>query len=143
MCKYGHRTAGVLAWLGNTDWESAGKLAVFLENWLQQRGPQRHKAFLVYTNPKGRPGAEVTKLLEDFARKNSLRNVAVLHVPSPTDKPTSFLYGINPRSANTVLVYEKRRVVGKFVNLRDSDGLQKFQKSLEKAGTRNSPFEGG
>lgn len=135
MCKYGHRTAGVLAWLGNTDWESAGKLAVFLENWLQQRGPQRHKAFLIYTNPKARPAAEVTKLLEDFSRKNSLRNVAVLHVPSPTDKPTSFLYGINPRSANTVLVYEKRRVVGKFVNLRmDAHEMRNLQQTLGKAG---------
>lgn len=133
MCKYGHRTTGVLAWLGNDDWESAGKLAVFLETWLRQRGTQRFRVFLVYTNPKGRPTAEVTKLLEEFSRKNNLRDVAVLHVPSPADKPTSFLYGINPRSANTVLVYDKRRVVDKVVNLRMTlDGLQPLRNALER-----------
>ncbi len=131
MCKYGARTTGVMAWLGD-DWENAGQLAVFLEGWLQKKGPQRFKAFLIYTNPKGRPSAEVTRLLEDFSRKNGLHDVAVLHVPSPTDKPTGFLYGINPRAASTVLVYDRRRVVNKFVNLRtDSSDFQRFQKALE------------
>lgn len=132
MCKYGHRTTGVLAWLGNDDWESAGKLAVFLENWLHQHGTQKFRAFLVYTNPKGHSTTEVIKLLEKFSRKNNLCDVAVLHVPTPTDKPTAFLYGINPRSANTVLVYDHRRVVEKFVDLQATPGeLQNLRKALE------------
>ena len=117
MCKYGSRTAGVMAWLGDDNWANAAQLAVFLENQMQQRGAKQFKAFLIYTNPNKRPKAEVEKLLEDFARKNGLREVAVLYVPSPGDKPSSFLYGINPRAQNTVFVYDKRRVVGKVVNL--------------------------
>lgn len=132
MCKYGSKTTGVVAWLGNHDWGNAGKLAVLLETWLRQRGTQRFRAFLVYTNPQGRPAAEVTKQLEEFSRKNGLRDVAVLHVPSPADKPTSFLYGINPRSANTLLVYHHRRVVENFVNLKATPaGLQNLLKALE------------
>ncbi len=117
MCKYGHRTSGVMAWLGDDNWANAAQLAVFLEKQIQQRGAKGFKAFLIYTNPKHQPKAEVEKLLRDFAEKNGLKEVAVMHVSSPDEKPSSFLYGINPRSQNTVFVYDHRRVVGKVVNL--------------------------
>ena len=41
----------------------------------------------------------------------------MLYVPSLTDKQTSYLYRINPNTRNTLLIYNKRRVVDKFVNL--------------------------
>ncbi len=115
MCKYGYRTAGVLAWFGEDDWEAMARLAVSLEREIDRRG-SGFKAFLVYTNPKKTPAAEVTRRLEAFARANGLRNVALLHVPSPSDLPSSFLYRINPRSKNTVLVYRQRRVAHNFAN---------------------------
>lgn len=115
MCKYGYRTSGVLAWFGEDDWEAMAALARALEGEIGRRGGG-FRAFFVFTNPKKQPAAEVTRRLEAFARANGLQNVAVLHVPSPDDKPSSFLYGINPRAKNTVLVYRQRRVAGKFVN---------------------------
>jgi protocatechuate 3,4-dioxygenase beta subunit len=115
MCKYGYRTAGVLAWFGDDDWGTMARLAFSLEREIERRGAG-FRAFLVYTNPKKEPAAEVTRRLEAFARANGLRNVALLHVPSPDDKPSSFLYRINPRARNTILLYRQRRVVGKFVN---------------------------
>ncbi|MCY7352797.1 MAG: hypothetical protein LH606_19415, partial [Cytophagaceae bacterium] len=116
MCKYGARTGGVMAWLGDDDWANAGKLALFLEKEIQQRGSQRFKGFLIYTNPKNRPKADVEKQLQAFAEQYHLREVSVVHVPSVDDKKTSFLYSINPRSENTIMVYHRRRVAEKFVN---------------------------
>nr|WP_293839792.1 hypothetical protein [uncultured Arsenicibacter sp.] len=117
MCKYGHRTAGVMAWLSDDDWDNAAQLAVFLEKQMQRRGADRFKAFLIYTNPKKRPLPEVQQQLTAFAKQHGLRELSVLYVPSLTDKQTSYLYRINPNTRNTLLIYNKRRVVDKFVNL--------------------------
>ncbi|OIN59856.1 dioxygenase family protein [Arsenicibacter rosenii] len=122
MCKYGHRTAGVMAWLSDNDWDNAAQLAVFLEKQIQRRGADRFKAFLIYTNPRKRPLPEVKQQLAAFSKRYGLRELSVVYVPSLTDKPTSYLYQINPNARNTILIYNKRRVADKFVNLSATSG---------------------
>ena len=132
MCKYGS-LQGVLLWVNTDELEDAGRIAARLEREIRERDPKRLRAFVIYTNPGGKPIREVEDLLTSVAEKASLRQVAVTYVPSPTDPKTSALYRINPdrRVRNTVFVYRKRRVVDKFVNLEaDEISLQKLADSM-------------
>jgi protocatechuate 3,4-dioxygenase beta subunit len=132
MCKYGF-LQGVLLWVNTDELEDAGRIASRLEREIRERDPKRLRAFVIYTNPGGKPIREVEDLLTSLARKASLQLVAVTYVPSPIDPKTSALYRINPdpRVRNTVFVYRKRRVVDKFVNLgADEASLQKLADSM-------------
>ena len=91
-------------------------MARFWEARLRQRGTRPLRAFIVFTNPRRRPAAEVRALLQRFARRAALREVAVLYVAAPDDKGSAFLYQINPEVATTVLGYKQRQVVSRFIN---------------------------
>ena len=133
MCKYGTRTTGVMAWLTDDNWDNASQLAVFLEKQIQRRGAGTFKAFLIYTNPDNRPAAEVNKRLTDFSRAYGLRELSVVYVPSVTDTQTSGLYRINPKARNTIMVYHKRTVADKFINLSATyDNLNKVLTSINR-----------
>jgi len=121
MCVYGNRQ-GVLFWLNSdSDWENAKKLAKFLDQESERRGVAKFKSYLIYTNPRGMPSAEIEEMLTSFAKELSLRHIAVTYVPSPTDAKTTSLNEINPSLGNTVIVYKRRRVFDKFPNFMPSE----------------------
>lgn len=105
-----------MIWARSLASDTLRKTAMFWEQQLRQRGSRPLKAFIIYTNPDHKPASEVRQLLEDFARRAGLREVAVLYVRSPADKSTAFLYAINPAVATTVLLYKRRKVVGKLID---------------------------
>lgn len=115
MCAYG-QVKGVMIWTHSLSSDTIRQMAQFWETELQKPSAGPIKAFIIYTNPDRRPAQEVQSLLERFARGAGLEKVAVLYVPSPDDKSTAFLYNINPAVSITVLGYNKRRVVSKFIN---------------------------
>ena len=134
MCKYGFLT-GALIWVNTEDLATVAPIAARLERAITEKGAAHVRAFVIYMNPTGAPAKEVESRLAAFAREAALSQVAVAYVPGPTDGKTSALYAINPdpRVKNTVLVYRKRRVRDKFINL-GSDGasLERLMTSLEK-----------
>ncbi len=123
MCRYG-RGRGVMIWTRSITSDTLRQMARFWETQLQKSasGPAESsasdplKAFIIYTNPEKRPVAEVQQLLEKFATASGLQNVSVLYVPSPDDRSTAFLYAVNPAVTTTVLGYNKRRVVSRFID---------------------------
>ena len=115
MCAYGSGE-GVLIWTRSVASDTLTRLARFWEARLRQRGTRPLRAFIVFTNPRRRPAAEVRALLQRFARRAALREVAVLYVAAPDDKGSAFLYQINPEVATTVLGYKQRQVVSRFIN---------------------------
>ena len=115
MCAYG-MGEGVMIWTRSVASDTLRQLAMFWEEQLRQRGSRPLKAFIIYTNPNRKPAPEVRPLLENFARRAGLREMAVLYVRSPDEKSTAFLYAINPAVTTTVLHYERRKVVGKQIN---------------------------
>ena len=151
MCAYG-QGRGVLIWTRSVSSDTIRQMAQFWEKQLQKKvvrhpgveppsvgppsiGPPSVgplKAFIIYTNPDRKPAQEVQALLEQFAKKAGLQQVAVLYVPSPDDKSTAFLYNINPAVSMTVLGYNKRRVVSKFINpLATESSLRDQRMSVE------------
>ena len=118
MCKYG-KGQGILAWVNTASLDEVATLTARLEKEMRDRGEGRLRAFVIYMNPDRLPRPEVEKRLADIASRVDVKKVALTWVPSPTDDATAALYDINPdpRVKNTMIVYRKRRVVGKFVNL--------------------------
>lgn len=115
MCAYGNGQ-GVLIWTNSVTSDTLLRMARFWETQLRKPGSKPLKAFIIYTNPDHKPASAVRQLLENVARRANLREVAVLYVPSPDHKSTSFLYNINPAVTTTVLGYRKRQVIYKTVN---------------------------
>lgn len=121
MCVYGNRQ-GVLFWLNSdSDWGNAKKLAKFLDEESERRGVAKFKSYLIYTNPLGKPTAEVEESLISFAKELNLKHIAVTYVPSPTDAKTTALNEINPSLGNTLILYKRRKVFDKFVNFEPSE----------------------
>ena len=118
MCKYG-KGQGVLAWVNTQSADDLVTLLTRFEKEIRDRGEDRLRAFVIYMNPDRLPRPEVEKRLQAIASSAGIRKVALTWVPSPTDEETAALYDINPdpRVTNTMIVYRKRRVVEKFVNL--------------------------
>ena len=133
MCTYG-KGNGVMIWTRSVASDTLRKMARFWEAELQKpvglhpdTGPL--KAFILYTNPDHKPARDVQQLLEEFANETGLQKVAVLYVPSPTDRSTAFLYNINPAVSITVLGYKKRRIVSRFINPPAMEGQLRRQRS--------------
>ena len=118
MCKYG-MGSGVLVWVNGDDRDNVVRIAAALDREIARRGPDRFRAFVVDMNPDGVSRKEIEQRLIELEASQRLHHVALAYVPSPTDAKSSRLYRINPNRAvrNTVLVYRRRRVTARFVNL--------------------------
>ena len=120
MCAYG-RGKGVMIWTKSVSSDTLRRIAQFWEAELQKPtaglpGAGPLNAFIIYTNPDRKPARDVEQMLETFANEAGLHKVAVLYVPSPTDRKTALLYNVNPAVAITILGYKHRRVVSKFID---------------------------
>jgi len=132
MCKYGQRQ-GVMIWVNDNDWTSLDPILLRMEAEIKSRGLRQFRVFVMYMNPEGKPKAELIKECRETAMRLKLNDVALTCVPSPTDAESAALFKINPdeRIKNTVLVYNRRRVVHKVINLTDT-GLNELITNCDK-----------
>jgi len=137
MCKYGYQP-GVLFWV-NSDANpgQVEKWATCLEELSVERGDKNFKAYLIYTNPANLSREQLETKLAAFGLQLNLKKVAVTYVPSATDKATdTHLNKINPATENTVIVYNNRKVVDKFVNLEFTEqNVALLKSAVKRAGT--------
>ena len=119
MCKYGYGQ-GVMVWFKDQELKKMDAFAQQLEAAMARQGAAAFRVFLVYihTGPASREEEKRSKeALRNWCAARSLKNIAVVWVPSLTDAETTALYRINPAADNTVLVYRKRKVAAKWVNM--------------------------
>jgi protocatechuate 3,4-dioxygenase beta subunit len=135
MCKYGYGQ-GIMAWINTDSWSNITKLATFLDRKIEEQGADKLRAFLIFMNPERLNPVALEKRLQQFAKENKLKHVAVLCIPSPQDEKSAGLYRINPNKGtrNTVFIYKSRRVFDKYVNF-DVSGknVTAFTESIQKA----------
>ncbi|WP_407520739.1 hypothetical protein PDL71_10510 [Lacibacter sp. MH-610] len=141
MCKYGYGQ-GVMVWFNHTSLDTLKTFALLLEKEMQQRGPKNFRAFLVYMNPAykendAKSQEVLRKKIMRWCEEQNLKNVAMLWVSSPVDENCE-LYHINPAVTNTVMTYQRRKVVNKWVNLPYShSSVAKILLSLQPATASN------
>ncbi len=75
--------------------------------------------------------------MRDFGQRLGLEKIAVTYVPSVDDEATdTHLNRINPVTENTVIVYNKRKVTDKFVDLKFTEQNKiLLRRSVDRAGT--------
>lgn len=142
MCKYGYRP-GVMFWVSSdANMGQVEQWASWLEALSAERGDENFKAYLIYTNPGALSREQLETKLAALGRKLDLKRVAVTYVPSVTDTSTdTHLNRINPAAENTVIVYNNRKVVDKFVNLGFTEqNARLLKKAVERAGTDKGLF---
>lgn len=122
MCKYG-QGQGVMIWFNHTNLDQMKDFIVALEKEMQAKGESKLRVFFIYMNPfyKDNPNVTSEEILKGKLKKwgdeQGLRKVALTWIPSPIDEETAGLYEINPKAKNTVLVYKKREIAAKWVNV--------------------------
>jgi protocatechuate 3,4-dioxygenase beta subunit len=117
MCKYGYHP-GVIVFLNtDNDWGNVIAICKRLEKESIKRKAQKFKAYLVYTNPSGLNTAEIEMKLAIFADSLSIENMAITYVPSIDDKKSEMnLNRINPKTKTTIIIYNKRTVLDKYID---------------------------
>jgi protocatechuate 3,4-dioxygenase beta subunit len=125
MCKYGYGQ-GVMVWFNHTSLDRLERFATLLEGEIESRGEKQFRVFLVYMNPtyninKAGDQKIVQGKIEKWCAEQNLQRVAMLWVPSPVDEESCGIFKINPKAENTVLVYKKRKVAAKWVNIEYDD----------------------
>jgi protocatechuate 3,4-dioxygenase, beta subunit len=131
VCKYGWYH-GILYCVGNNpDWTEIKTWLRFLEEE-SQRQEKYLKVYFVYGNEKGYNPLKRTKELETIGKELNLEKVALTHVPGFSDQPSEiYLNQINPDVDNTMLLYKRSRIIGKFVNLKPTaDNFQSIKDQL-------------
>ncbi|RYG44035.1 MAG: hypothetical protein EOO01_20240 [Chitinophagaceae bacterium] len=121
MCKYGYGK-GVMLWLNHANLEQMTGFLQTMEKEIIARGEKNLRVFVIYMNPFYQENdAEESRIVQGkiakWCEEKSLHKVAVVWVPSPVDEDTAQLFKINPEAKNTVLVYKKRKVASKWVNI--------------------------
>ena len=117
VCKYG-RYHGLLYFVGDApNWADIKKWLAFLEQESQNRSKYL-KVYFVYGNPKNYSKAKRQKELAQLGAELGLQHVALTFVPSLKDQDSEVaLNKINPRAANTFIIYQHRNIVAKFIAL--------------------------
>jgi len=136
MCKYGYGQ-GVMVWFNHANLDQLQNFAVRLESEMVHRGENKFRVFFVYMNPFYNQGTQegqviLGRKIRKWCDEQGLKHVAMLWVPSPFDAKTCGLYNINPDAKNTVFVYKKRKVIGKWVNIEyDDETLKTILKKID------------
>ncbi len=123
MCKYGYGL-GVMVWFNHANLDQMGEFAKTLEKEMEKQGVKKLRVFLVYMNPLYKQDSntgEDERKIRQWCDELGLKRVAMVWVPSPVDEETCGLYKINPEAKNTVFVYKKRTIIGKWVNVEYND----------------------
>lgn len=120
MCKYGYGQ-GVMVWFNHTSLDTLKEFALALEKEMQLRGEKQLRVFLIYMNPMYKENdaqslAVLRKKIIRWCNEQQLNKVAMLWTNSPVDENCK-LYKINPAAVNTVMAYQKRKVIRKWVNM--------------------------
>ncbi|MCB0497065.1 MAG: intradiol ring-cleavage dioxygenase [Cyclobacteriaceae bacterium] len=132
ICKYGWYH-GILYFVGNNpNWPDIEKWLVFLDNEGQKRGKYL-KAHFVYGNETDYSKEKRLKNLEHLGDKLHLTNIALTFVPSFSDKSSEiYLNKVNPNIENTIIVYRRSNIIGKFTNLKPTkENFAKIQRQLD------------
>lgn len=132
MCKYGYGQ-GVMLWFQPTDLHRLKTFALALEKEMQVKGEKALRVFLIYMNAAKNLNEqkELKQQLKTWCTENGLKKLALLWVPSATDESTSGAFKINSQADNTLLIYKRRKVAAKWVNLNyDKKDLQRILASF-------------
>lgn len=119
MCKYGYGQ-GVMVWFNHTSLNKLKNFTLQLEHEMRLKGEKQLRVFLIYMNPSyyendSPSQAVLRKKLIQWCEEQQLQKVAFLWTSSPVDENCK-LYKINPKVSNTVFVYQKRKVLEKWIN---------------------------
>lgn len=135
MCKYGYGQ-GVMVWFNHTNLDQLTDFVKQMEKEMEQRGEKKLRVFMVYMNPTYQENDDqgyraLQGKIRQWCEEQQLKKVAMVWVPSPVDEESAVLFNINPAAKNTILVYKKRRVAAKWVNMEyTEENTQKILNTL-------------
>lgn len=142
VCKYG-RYQGVIYFVGDRpDWPDIRNWLTFLEAESRDRG-KFLKVYFVYGNPAGYNKRVREAELEKLGRELSLQLLALTYLPSLTDEESEIIFSrINPKAANSFVVYRNRNIIARHSNLAATEaGFKQIRADLDRYRNETSPSQ--
>jgi len=121
VCKYINRPM-VQVWINGESDENVAKIAKVLQSAAVKysKDPNDFKGFLVWLIDKSDESATKTHLTE-LAKTSAAPNVAFAYLDKTEEAVKNYEFPLNGNVRNIVLVYVKRKVVAKYINIDTSE----------------------
>jgi len=118
ICKYGWYH-GILYFVGNNpNWKDIKEWLTFLESESKKR-EKYLKVYFVYGNESNYSKVNREKELENLGIELKLEKTALTFVPSFSDTDSDIRDSkINQQVDNTIILFKRSKIIGKFVNLK-------------------------
>lgn len=120
MCSYG-TGQGMMIWWNNHNTDQLVAFMKKLDLLIDKAGLQKLRVFVIYMNPERKSFKAMTKDLNHLVLANGIRNCAVLCLNGLAEDNALREYQINRAALNTILIYRRRKVIDKFVNVTSLD----------------------
>ncbi len=128
-CKYGNRPA-VQAWVVNDSVENAEAIAKHLNASVAKNESADLKGFMIMLT-RGDACVTACKDIAAKAEKSQMNKIGIAHLPATDDAVKNYKVNTGTDVKNTIFVYQNRKVVAKFVNLKaDKEGLAKLDAAI-------------
>lgn len=130
-CKYGNRPA-VQAWVVNDSVENAEAIAKHLNASVAKNESADLKGFMIMLT-RGDACVTACKDIAAKAEKAEMNKIGITHLPIADGAVKNYKVNTDADVKNTIFVYQNRKVVAKFVNLKaDKEGLAKLDAAIAK-----------
>ena len=134
VCKYGWYN-GVLLFVGNNpDWQDIRLWLTFLES--ESRKRQKYlKVYFIYGNDTGYSKSAREKQLQQLGMELGITKTALTYVPAFSDIGSDIVLNkINPAVANTLIVYRRGIITGKYINIKaGKESFESISELLDKS----------
>jgi protocatechuate 3,4-dioxygenase, beta subunit len=125
---YGRRPQ-IQVWINNDDSKNVETLVKTLNAAVQENKDKELKAFLIFVSDEDKKAVE--SKLSSLAETTSVKDLPFTYVSTKDKSVKDYKINVSPEVKNTVMVYVKKRITAKFVNLKaDEKGLAELKSAI-------------
>ena len=122
----------VQVWTYGEDPKTLMSIVELLEKQAKEKADKRFRPFVIVVSEKDKLDATAKELTE-LTEKAKIEEVGVAYLPSDSRAVKQYTVNLVPEVKNTVIVYRRKRVTDKFVNLKaDEKGLASLSEAIGK-----------
>jgi hypothetical protein len=122
----------VQVWTYGEDPKTLMSIVELLEKQAKEKADKRFRPFVIVVSEKDKIEATAKELTE-LTEKAKIEEVGVAYLPSDSRAVKQYKVNLVPEVKNTVIVYRRKKVTDKFVNLKaDEKGLASLSEAIGK-----------
>jgi hypothetical protein len=118
----------IQVWINNDNPENVEKLVSTLNEAMVTHKEQKLKAFMIFVTTDAKA---LAPKLTSLADKNKAEDIMLAHIEPSNEAVDAYKVNVAPEIKNTIMLYRKKTVTSKHVNLKaDEKGLAELKASI-------------